>query len=276
MKLNDIVTPQEDPVAYQPDWRHCLAVASQDSRLPPCYAADPELRAYWLHLRRRARSPLEPGVRPEPQDRIAGWKTGQTGRLLEAYLVTQASYAEIAHDLGLDTADVQQYGALYWDVRNAEGRPRPGVLACLRARQENGLLRIALLGGTQGLRNSLGTGQEQEMEEMVNHEIMMRIREGGMNTRDLARLQSNALMRRRIELEGQNQNEPLRESLEFMQHLMSAFAPRMKPVEQTPEAILAADLAIRARLDSQRLATGIGITRDAGGEKRLDALVKSM
>lgn len=53
-------------------------------------------------------------------------------------------------------------------------------------------------------------------------------------------------------------------------------APRMKPVERTAEHIQASGAAMRARIDSQKLATGIGVTRDAGGEKRLEAMLKRM
>lgn len=266
--MNDIITPADDPVGFHLDWRHRVATAA--SRVIPCMGRDPDLKACFQHLHHR----------PNPSfDRITLWHSTATGRLLEAYLVTGSPVEAIAVELGLTQEDVRLYCAIFWAVRDQD-RPIQGVLARLRAdlrgkdEHEDDLLRLALLG-LDGLRGALGMGTAP-LDKLVDQELTRRVMSGKMRTSDLVRLQSNAVMGRRLELESQDPGAPMRESLEFMQHLMSAFAPRMKPVEQTPEEIEASNMAIRARLDSQKLATGIGITQDAGGEKRLDSLVKAM
>jgi hypothetical protein len=60
--MNNIITPVEDPVGFQLDWRH--RVASTAERMLPSMGRDPDLKACFQHLQR-----------PSPQfDRIAGWR----------------------------------------------------------------------------------------------------------------------------------------------------------------------------------------------------------
>ncbi|MEI6165718.1 MAG: hypothetical protein WCS52_00840 [bacterium] len=48
----------------------------------------------------------------------------------------------------------------------------------------------------------------------------------------------------------------------------------MKPIVQTAEQMVDANTLLRARIDSQLLATGVGVPLEAGGEKRLDAMME--
>jgi hypothetical protein len=134
------------------------------------------------------------------------------------------------------------------------------------------LMRAALLGGLEGLRGQLGSGEHQDLEGLVEQELTRRVIAGEMRTTDLIRLRSHDLMLRKIELEASEGQQQDQDAFRLLLDLIGQTAPRMKPIDQTAEQIRAADTLLRGRIESQRLASGIGITREAGGEKRLSAM----
>ena len=83
-------------------------------------------------------------------------------------------------------------------------------------------------------------------------------------------------MLRKMEIESRDEREQDQSSTKLLFELLEKMAPRMMPNDQTAEQIQATDNAIRGRIDSQRLATGIGISRDAGGTKQLNAMLKKI
>lgn len=282
MKIGDtiVVTPQEDPAGYTLDWRRRLAVASTATRLPAQYAKDPDLRAYLTHLRQRVRYPLELDAKPNTIDRIDGWQGNETGGLLAAYLLTTAPYTVIAQELGLDAGEIRLYGSIHWSVRD-DDHPISGVLIRLRAAlprepgDDDRLIRAALLGGLEGLRGQTGARAHSDLSVMVEQELSRRVVAGEMKTGDLIRLRSHDLMLKKIELDSREGQQQDQDATRLLLDLLNQTAPRMKPIDQTPEQIQAADTLLRARIDSQRLATGIGVV-EAGGERRLDSMLKKM
>jgi len=127
-----IVTPLDDPMVYEVDWRHRVARALYDADPIAPLARDPVVRDLVSHFRYRAKRPLDRDL-PRPLDRITRWHDQTTGRIIEAYLLTNATYEEIGVALGLDADEVKRYGELFYDVRDPQGRPLNGVLTRLRA-----------------------------------------------------------------------------------------------------------------------------------------------
>ena len=124
-----------------------------------------------------------------------------------------------------------------------------------------------------GLRSTVGMGTDKEgVAEMVETELKLRLQGGQMATRDLTRLQANAIMCRRIELESQTEASPLVETAKTIQLLLSTLAPVMKVVRKTGEESQTEEAELRARIESQKQVSGIGMQR--AGEGRFDSLLK--
>ena len=68
-----------------------------------------------------------------------------------------------------------------------------------------------------------------------------------------------------MEIESREGREQDQDAFRLLLDLIGQTAPRMKPIDQTAEQLRAADVLLRGRIESQRLATGIGIKREAGG-----------
>ncbi len=267
--MNDIITPAEDPVGFHLDWRYRVAEAAE--RMLPCMARDPDTRACYQHLHQR----------PNPQfERITGWRGTVTGQLVEAYLVTGSPVEAIAEELGLDAKDILIYSRIFWAVRDSGDRPIRGVLMRLRTGlsrepdDDNRMMRAALLGGLDGLRGQTGSRDHSDLSTMVEQELSRRVIAGELRTPDLIRLRGHDLMLRKIELDSREGREEDQDATRLLLDLIGQTAPRMKPIDQTAEQIRAADVLLRGRIESQRLATGIGIKREAGGEKRLSAMLE--
>jgi hypothetical protein len=92
--------------------------------------------------------------------------------------------------------------------------------------------------------------------------------------RGVLKQRGHDLMLRKIELEASEGQQQDQDAARLLLDLIGQTAPRMKPIDQTAEQSRAADTLLRGRIESQRLATGIGITREAGGEKRLSAMLE--
>jgi hypothetical protein len=268
----EIMTPVDDPIGFTMDWRH--RVASVAERMLPLMGRDPDLKACYQHLHQR----------PNPAfERIVGWHGTMTGQLVEAYLVTHSPHEAIAVELGLDAQDVRLYGQIFWAVRDTLDRPLQGVLLRLRAalprepKEDDRLMRAALLGGLEGLRGQLGTSKPgSDLSAIVEQELTRRAMAGELRTGDLIRLRGHDILLKKMEIESRDERVQDQSSAKLMFDILEALAPRMKTVHQTAEQIATTNATIQGRLESQSLATGIGIPRDAGGEKRLDAMLKKM
>ncbi|MEI7436378.1 MAG: hypothetical protein WCL16_06190 [bacterium] len=274
MNINgtEITTPTDDLVGFQLDWHHRVATAA--ARTLPLMGSDPDLKAYYQHLRNRPSAKF---------NRITAWRGTVTGQLLEAYLLTGSPHPAIAVELGLDCEDVRLYGIIFWAVRDLKDTPLKGVLLRLRAalprepREDDRLMRASLLGGLEGLRGQLGTTRNgSDLSAIVEQELTRRAVSGELRTGDLIRLRGHDLMLRKMEIESRDEREQDQSSTKLLFELLEKMAPRMMPNDQTAEQIQATDNAIRGRIDSQRLATGIGISRDAGGTKQLNAMLKKI
>lgn len=272
MNINDqeILTPFDDPIAYQLDWRHLVVLAAYDRKtdivtIPFKLWCDDDLRRYAMYIRYRARRPQDDDVVPPRHTRLAQWHQHTTGRLVGAYLVTNATYAQIATDLGLDADEIRLYGSLFDDVRDQQGRPIAGVLTRLRAEMAanqatDPLRRTALMAGLPGLRAALDSVQAEEPQELldrlVESELTRRVMSGQMRTAELARLQASTNLRQRLDA----QQSPDRQSTEVMKlamEIIGVTAPHMLRIEQTAAELEASNVAIESRIASQRTATGM-------------------
>lgn len=268
----EITTPADDPMGFALDWRYRVAGAAE--RMLPQMGRDPDLKACYQHLHQR----------PIPAfERIVGWHGTMTGQLVEAYLVTGSPVEAIAVELGLAAPDVRLYGQIFWAVRDTLDRPLQGVLLRLRAalprepKEDDRLMRAALLGGLEGLRGQLGTSKPgSDLSAIVEQELTRRAMGGELRTGDLIRLRGHELMLKKMEIDSRDERVQDQSATQLLFEMLEKMAPRMKPIHQTDEKIIATNAAILGRLESQSLATGIGIPRDAGGEKRLDTMLKKM
>ncbi len=266
----EITTPADDPIGFTMDWRYRVAGAAE--RVLPLMGRDPDLRACYQHLHQR----------PIPAfERIVGWHGTMTGQLVEAYWVTGSPVEAIAVELGLDAQDVRLYGQIFWAVRDTLDRPLQGVLLRLRAslsrepHDDDRLIRAALLGGLEGLRGQLGASKlGSDLSAIVEQELTRRAMGGELRTGDLIRLRGHDILLKKMEIDSRDERVQDQTATQFLFEMLEKLAPRMKTVHQNAEQVTATNAAIQGRLESQRLATGIGVPLAAGGEKRLDALLK--
>lgn len=260
-----ILTPRDGAGPFDLDWRHKVAVAATSTeltRIPFALADDEELRRYAVHLRRRAKVPLKYGDLLTAYDRVAGWHCQQTGRLLEAYLLTPAAVQEIATELGLDAADIALYLLLFFDVRGPDGALKRGVAVRLRAEltdevdEQGRLKRAALLGGLPLLRKLTRSVADDRpadlLSALVDQELARRIVSEQLGVRDLARLQANSLLRERVRHENADTQALRMEGWMYTLKLLEAMAPQMLRPSPTAETNAATSNEIQSRLRAQR------------------------
>jgi hypothetical protein len=273
-----IITPSEDPVAYGLDWRAAVAAACPEglpAGTPAAIHRDQHLKRYLAHLRYRARHPLsgEPAV----FDRISAWRASATGRILEAYLLTVASYADIGARLGLLETDVQTYERLFYSVRDEAGKPVAAVLARLRSELQDvapdRLKQAALTAGLAGLTSILAANSDtDDLGALVDFELRRRLVAGVLQTRDLVQLQRNATIRAQVEAASQSPTEPVQVMARTMQAMLDFTAPKMVEIVRSEEQTAVLNSEIRGRIASQRTSTGIGVS--AVREGALDDLIR--
>ncbi len=97
----------------------------------------------------------------------------------------------------------------------------------------------------------------------------------GLRTRDLIRLRSHDLTIKKLEVESRDELEDDQQALRLMFEILQSSAPRMKPINTSPEQLAAQEVLMRARLDSQQLANSMPVRNGAvgdGGEAKLTAI----
>ena len=273
----EICTPLDDP-AYQLNWRSRVAEVCRDGFpgvTPRLIRQDADIRAYQLHLRYRARNKLV--GQPLPLDRIAAWRTSPTGRLLEAYLLTQAAYAEIASRTSTVEADVKGYERLFFAVRDEAGHPVQSVLSRLRSEQQDPpdpLKKAALAGGRAGLVAELSsTDDTDDLSVLVDRELRRRLRAGNLRNGELIQMHRTATIIAQAEVARQPQGETAG-IVSAMMSLLTRTAPRMVEVERTAEQTSALNSEIRGRLESQQASNKMAPAIVAKSESDLDDLIK--
>ena len=128
-----IVTPYDNPVQFDPDWRNALATAAVDypkARVDPLYQQylnDPWVKRQieYLRLVRRGRALSK---RHNALRLASTWYQGSEIRdvkmRIEPLLLTAATYGTICEDIGggmVPTEVFEAYEKLYFNVRDAEG-----------------------------------------------------------------------------------------------------------------------------------------------------------
>jgi len=286
MKIADktITTPADNPLGYSLDWRYQIARAVfelPDTARPSIH--DPDARALLLHMLRRQKVPLRPGEKPSLFDRVVEWQSSTARPLIEAFLVAASTYDEAAGDLGVPVKEITLYGQLFFDVRDDQGKVRPGILMGMLATTEPDddparLRRIALTGGIQGLRGVLCADvprKEASLDHLVEAELTRRLHAGELRTSDLVRLQANAIARERIAAEQQDDSQPaMLQAVQTVTDLLALTKPRMVSLDRSPEQTAVTNQAIQSRLQAQR---NIGATPvEDDSERGREALTEMM
>lgn len=256
-----VITPGDDPVAYSLDWRAAVAAACPEglpAGTPAAIHRDQHLKRYLAHLRYRARHP--PSGEPAVFDRISAWRASATGRILEAYLLTVATFADIAAWLGVTEQEVRAYERLFYAVRDSTGQPIPAVLARLRAELRDAdpdeLKRMALTGGVSALRYGLAANEDTEdLSVLVDQELRRRLVAGALQNRDLVQLQRTGVIRQQAEAATQSHDEPIQVMARTLQTILNATAPKMVEIIRTPDQTESLNAQIRGRISSQQIAT---------------------
>lgn len=279
-----ITTPSDNPLGYALDWRAQVARAvfelPADSVRPAIQ--DPDARAFHCHLQRRQQFPLKTGATPTAFDQVTGWRESPARQLIEAFLVGAASYEEAAADLGVPVKETTLYGRLFFDVRDEQGRVRPGTRMRMLAAMDPDddrvrLLRIALTGGRNGLLGVLGAvpPRELSLDQLVEAELTRRLHAGELRTADLVRLQANSIARQRIVVEQQDDSEPpMLRAVQLVTDFLALTKPHMVEQTQTAEQVAVTNQAIQGHLRAQRSIAATPVADNP--ERGLAALTEMM
>ncbi len=267
----NIRTPDEDPLGYDLDWRWQMAKALVDlestgEKAP--LAADADVRKLVRHLMLRRR--VGAICKPDAIDRVIGWHESDARALIEAYLIGAVTCEEAALELDIAAADLRLYSCLFFDLRDDAGSIRPAIIMRLSAEIQAievpdiaaRLRKVALTGGTHGLRRFLCAGQtrksvgEPSLDELVEAELKRRLVAGELRTGDLTRLQANAIARERMLKETDAGKGPqLIESLKVVQYVLGLTAPAMVRPDHNQDRVDAENNEIQARFAAHK---GIG------------------
>ena len=206
---------------------------------------DADARSFLLHLQRRQKYPRKAGENTTVLDSVMGWKESSACTLLDAFLLAADTYADAAADLGLPINEITMYGRLFFDVRDAQGKVRPGILMRLQAElnaQEDDpatrLRRIALTSGIHGLRRVLRAAvptKEPTLDQLVEAELARRLHAGELRTGDLVRLQANAIARQRLVAETRDDSVPAElRSIQLVTSMLALTAPNVIQPDRDP------------------------------------------
>ena len=231
-----IVTPADDALFYDFDWRYLVAHHAIRSKKLPSQAGDSIVRTYIRYLKsvRRRDEEAETFRRAESLHADASWQT-----IIRACLLTNTGTAQIADDLGLPASAISCYERLFFNVRNDEDRPiKAQVLRmALKNEVEAGeqercrFINLAIKGGYVALIDnlpSITTSSESRLTaaELVDRELHRRIMRGDMRTCDLIRLKSIHVNEDRMLHETGQKGAPDK-GMELVRDILQLLAPKV-------------------------------------------------
>ena len=233
-----------DSPTYDPAWRYrvaeVLAGANGKGERPVELKQDGALCA-WLEP---LRTPAESSVKQ--RQRLLGWHQTEMRGWLEALLLTDLTYTQIAAELGgVDPADVALYQQVFYNVRDTQG----AVIDFQRKRLLHGLqgqpaltpddvLKRGVLSGGTGMLGTLipvydptmvadKKAPDMTLSRLVDAEVTRRVLANTMDSSDLIRLQSVAIDRSRQHYDLLDRKGERDDGWAQMQDLMQVFAPRL-------------------------------------------------
>lgn len=273
MKIGDhtILTPWDDPLGFLLDWRIRVARAIASVRaggIPFTWSRsdDPDVHEMIAHLVHRERYPLLRGVPQKPLDRVLLWENSITGSLVQAFLLTEATYDGIGKHLGLSPAEVALYGRLFYDVRDGQGNRRPSILMRIKIElrgaerdEGNRLKLVALAGGATMLCQMIGQSTAEPgntpLYDLVDQELTRRLVAGELRDGDLIRLQGNGLLRNRLDWEFKPPAQD-KGGWDVVQRLLEELQPKVHAPTQEPEQQANTTQDLRSHFDAQRKVAG--------------------
>ena len=223
---------------------------------PPAEVADDDVQTYVRCLRgsRQRSRALETCRRVDRLRQSASLRP-----LMEALLLTDADYSTIATHIGVEAECFRLFGSLFYDVRDAEGHPRPFQLIRIglhldaggnvEQQQDSGVAfkKAALRGGYPLLVSLLpvqsekGTSSEQgrldrTAETLVEQELIRRLLMGEMRNADLIRLRGTQIAGERMLYETGQKGSASSEGMELVQKILQACAPSVvAALEEKPD-----------------------------------------
>jgi hypothetical protein len=221
MKIGDcqIRLPADDPVTFDLDWRHKTATALVNTpgrkQLPEVVRKDSDIRMWRQYLSPRRKI----GAKATEYCRqVEGWhdQPAMAG-LLEALLLSEASYDQIAGEIGgLDPDAVRLYQAMFFNVRDADGQLNGSLALHARFAQDqqagaNVPARVtwqrAGLNGLKTLATLLNPNRTparakvDPIDQLVRQELLRRVLTRQMGTREMLLLQQTQVDIERTRLE---------------------------------------------------------------------------
>ncbi|MCE9614823.1 MAG: hypothetical protein K8T26_11140 [Lentisphaerae bacterium] len=278
-----VLTPGDDPLAFELDWRMRLARAIVSARASGRFSltrCDDDVRQAVRYLEHRASHPVN--LPEAPHDRVLVWSTTMTGAMIEALLLTVLAFEEIGLRLNLAASDVRLYSRLMCDTRDDGGRARPEILARVKLELQGAaatpgiqLKRMALHGGAELLDQMVGTtGQPVDLLRLVDNELTRRVVTNELTSGDLIRLQATGLLRRRLEHElAPPQGEA--DGWAFTRKLLSGLRIQVTGATKTPEQQAAQTQAIQEHFEAQQRVSRTPVTENPNQDDReLDTMLK--
>lgn len=231
-----VVTPADDALFYDFDWRYLVAHHAIRSKKLPSQASDSIVRTYIRYLKsvRRRDEEAETFRRAESLHADASWQT-----IIRACLLTNTGTAQIADDLGLPASAICCYERLFFNVRNDEDRPiKAQVLRmALKNEADTGqqercrFINLAIEGGYVALIDNLplittSSGSRLTAAELVDRELHRRLMRGDMRTSDIIRLKSIHVNEDRMLHETGQKGAPDK-GMELVRDILQLFAPEV-------------------------------------------------
>ena len=244
MKLGgiDIITPADDAILYDLDWRSMVAQAAADNgvaRLPVAVRKDGDIKALLACLKRAANM-------SESCLAATSIRRSSLRPVAEAMLLTDAGNAQIAAATGFDPEAVRFYEALFFNVRDKNGVPKPSQLmrmatdieshdepAGAQEKFTHALATAALRGGYPMVASLLPdphpANGSRPLSRMVEAELHRRLLRGELSTSALLRMRDLDIAEARMKHDtGQDDDDGYKaQYIKLMQFILGQMKPKM-------------------------------------------------
>lgn len=283
------LTPWDDPVGYELDWRMRMARAVVSAKADTFFGwakcNDQDVRDLVAHLEYRGRHIQPLDIPQKPHDRVCLWDNTLTGTLVQAFLLTPAPYDAIGKHLGLSPAEVVLYGRLFYDVRDNQGNRCPAILMRIKTElrvaepnEGNKLKLVALAGGATMLCQMIAPSSTEPaatLYDLVDQALTRRVVTGELRDSDLIRLQANGVMRTRMDWEFK---PPAKDQggWDVLQKVLETLKVEVKTPDREPEQQAHTTQQLRSHFDAQRKVSGTPVpVNPETGEGNVDNLIRT-
>jgi len=280
---SEINTPYDDRADFSPKWRHLVASAMVGQKvrgmIPEEIRKDKYITTQYNYLTslRNPQKPddcnyYNPRLRYYDNSVVTKWFDGQTGVLkhyVEAMLLTEQTYEDIASTINADAETVKVYEKLFFNIRDNYGRTCYSPVLKIKFAAGN-VTRSADLSvfemwkttaaqlGYAALARSLGfrvkPEQYDEVEELTYQRsrghVVNRVVKGEIGNFDINSMQTNHINNKRLAFDmKQTSGGNIKEEVEvFGLTMLQALAPKMLKVDETLKEKAAKNEAIQQKL----------------------------